>query len=136
MIEDFGLRTLKVPIPWGFSELFVSSRYCPKPKDVEIEHSYTSLSEAITDLQEQGFSENLNFCTEGLENKRKACVYPASELAVVHFYRFEGFTDPADNSILYAIETSDGHKGLLVDAYGAYSGNIPLEIIQKLKIVR
>ncbi len=103
---------------------------------MEIEHSYSSLSEAISDLQRQGFSENLNFCEDGLENKSKACVYPAAELSVVHFYRFEGFTNPADNSILYAIETSDGHKGLLADAYGAYSGNIPLEIIQKLKIVR
>lgn len=103
---------------------------------MEIKHSYISLSQAISDLQQQGYSENLNFCEDGLENKRKACVYPASDLSAVAFYRFEGFTDPADNSILYAIETSDGHKGLLVDAYGAYSGNIPLEIIQKLKIVR
>ncbi len=57
-------------------------------------------------------------------------------MEVVEFYRFEGASNPDDNSILYAIETSDGLKGLLVDAYGAYSGNIPRDIVNKLRIDR
>ncbi len=97
---------------------------------------YDTLSEAISDLQDHGYTESLNFCDTGLENKRKSCVYPADELEVTQFHRFEGVTNPGDNTILYAIETSDGHKGLLVDAYGAYSGNVPREIIKKLKITR
>lgn len=99
-------------------------------------HSYKSLSKAIEDLQRQGFTENLNFCDRGLENKGKSCVYPAGDILVKAFYRFEGKTNPGDNTILYAIETADGHKGLLVDAYGAYSGHIPPEIVQKLRINR
>lgn len=98
--------------------------------------AYDTLSEAIEALQGQGYTENLNYCDTGLENKRKSCVYPASELEVREFYRFEGKTNPGDNTILYAIETSDGHKGLLVDAYGAYTGNIPRDIVKKLRIVR
>jgi hypothetical protein len=35
--------------------------------------------------------------------------------------RFEGASDPADNTILYVIETNDGIKGTLVDAYGSYA---------------
>lgn len=97
---------------------------------------YHSLSEAIADLQRQGYTENLNFCETGLENRKKACIYPAGELRVRQFFRFEGQTNPDDSSILYAIETSDGHRGLLVDAYGAYSGSIPPEILDKLKIDR
>ena len=99
-------------------------------------NSYQSLSHAIEALQLQGYTENLSFCDTGLENKGRSCVYPASEILVKEFYRFEGKTNPGDNSILYAIETPDGHKGLLVDAYGAYSGNIPPEIVQKLRIDR
>jgi hypothetical protein len=99
-------------------------------------NSYQTLSEAIEDLQLQGYTENLSYCDTGLENKGRSCVYPASEILAKEFYRFEGRTNPGDNSILYAIETSDGHKGLLVDAYGAYSGNIPPEIVQKLRIDR
>lgn len=99
-------------------------------------YSYSSLSLAIQDLQARGYDQNLNFCDSGLENKQKSCIYPAGELEVIEFYRFEGESDPGDNSILYAIETSDGLKGLLIDAYGAYAGNIPREIVQKLRIDR
>jgi hypothetical protein len=97
-------------------------------------HSYGSLSQAIRDLQSRGYDQDLNFCESGLENKRKSCIYLAGDLEVTEYYRFEGASDPGDNSILYAIETTDGLKGLLVDAYGAYAGNIPAEIIQKLRI--
>ena len=40
---------------------------------------------------------------------------------MVNFFRFEGTSSPEDNAILYVIETSDGEKGTLVDAYGMYS---------------
>jgi len=107
-----------------------------KKANLENKKTYQTLSQAIEDLQQQGYTENLNYCDTGLENKGKSCVYPAHEIHVKAFYRFEGQTNPGDNSILYAIETSDGQKGLLVDAYGAYSGNIPSEIVQKLRIDR
>ncbi|HAV55733.1 MAG TPA: phosphoribosylpyrophosphate synthetase, partial [Aequorivita sp.] len=48
--------------------------------------------------------------------------------------RFEGMTNPGDNTILYLIETNDGIKGLLVDAYGADQGEVSPEMIQKLKL--
>lgn len=108
----------------------------PNPYTLKTPNLYDTLSQAIADLQSQGYTENLTFCEAGLENRQKACVYPAAELHVRHFFRFEGQTNPDDSSILYAIETSDGHKGLLVDAYGAYSGSIPPEILKKLKIDR
>jgi hypothetical protein len=44
-------------------------------------------------------------------------------------------SNPGDNTILYVIETTSGEKGLLVDAYGMYSGNVSREMIEKLKIV-
>ncbi|WP_338039324.1 hypothetical protein [Maribacter litopenaei] len=39
-----------------------------------------------------------------------------------------------DSTILYVIETSKGEKGLLVDAYGVYAGNVSREMIEKLRI--
>jgi len=47
--------------------------------------------------------------------------YYPHQLKVVNFFRFEGLSDPEDNAILYIIETNDGTKGTLVDAYGVYS---------------
>ena len=40
---------------------------------------------------------------------------------MVDFFRFEGQSDPADSAIMYVIETTDGLKGILIDAYGAYA---------------
>lgn len=49
-------------------------------------------------------------------------------------FRFEGMSSTDDNSILYAISSKDGIKGLLVDAYGVYAENISEEMRKKIKI--
>lgn len=97
-------------------------------------NSYSSLSEAIKDLQNQGYSEDFNLVEDGIESKNLKKQWKAGELEVASFYRFEGMTNPGDNTILYAIETKDDQKGLLVDVYGADSGPISPEMIQKLRI--
>lgn len=99
-----------------------------------MDRSYTSLSVAIQALQQEGYTEDFNLCDAGVENKNKKKIHPAMELNVVAYYRFEGESNPADNMILYVIETTRGEKGLLLDAYGAYSGNVSDEMLQKLKI--
>lgn len=96
--------------------------------------SYSSLSVAIEDLKRQGYTEDFNLIEEGIKSKGLKKEWKAEGLDVVKFYRFEGMTNPGDNTILYAIETSDGHKGLLVDAYGADSGPVSKEMIEKLRI--
>lgn len=97
-----------------------------------MKNSYTSLSVAIQDLQDQGFNEDFNLIAEGIESKSLKREWKAGELDVIKFYRFEGMTDPGDNTILYLIETVDGRKGLLVDVYGADQGEISPEMIKKL----
>jgi hypothetical protein len=43
-------------------------------------------------------------------------------------------SNPDDSSILFAISISDGKKGTLVDAYGAYAESITQEMMDKLNI--
>ena len=45
----------------------------------------------------------------------------AEDLTIREYQRFEGVSDPDDASIVYAIETRNGTKGLLVDAFGPYA---------------
>ncbi|MDC6405094.1 MULTISPECIES: phosphoribosylpyrophosphate synthetase [Maribacter] len=99
-----------------------------------MEKSYISLSEAINDLKKEGYTEDFNLCDAGIENKAKKRIHTAVDLNVVKYYRFEGETNPDDSTILYVIETSNGGKGLLVDAYGVYAGNVSREMIEKLRI--
>ena len=67
--------------------------------------SYSSLSVAIQDLQKEGYTEDFNLVEEGIESKNLKKKWKAGELDVVKYYRFEGMTDPGDNTILYLIET-------------------------------
>src|SRR5688572_9451418 len=77
----------------------------------------TDLEKCMDQLESEGYSDQFRV-EKGklvdLTNKKK---YKPSEVKAVNFYRFEGVSNPDDMSILYAIETSDGRKGTLVDAY-------------------
>ena len=54
------------------------------------------------------------------------------DFQVDEVYRFEG-SSTDDNSILYAISSKNGIKGLLVDAYGVYDENISEEMRKRLR---
>lgn len=99
-----------------------------------MKESYTSLSVAIADLQTKGFTEDFNLIAEGIESKSLKKQWKAGDLEIVKFYRFEGMTDPGDNTILYLIETNDNRKGLLVDVYGADVGDISPSMLRKLSM--
>ena len=68
------------------------------------------------------------------EEERNLMLYP-EHFKVVESYRFEGMSDPEDNSVVYAIESLDGtFKGVLVSGYGAYADGASMELIRKLEI--
>ncbi len=78
----------------------------------------TTLASCSNKLVADGFTDNFKVSGDGLLSPEKEKVYKPEEITIVNFYRFEGASDPADNSILYAIQTNDGVKGTLADSYG------------------
>ena len=44
-----------------------------------------------------------------------------TDLYIREYHRLEGMSDPSENMIVYALETREGIKGYLVNAYGIYS---------------
>jgi hypothetical protein len=64
----------------------------------------------------------------------KTKFYQPEDLKIIRTYRFEGESDPADSSILYLIEASDGKVGYSLDSYGAQSNHEPNydEFIRKI----
>src|SRR4030095_11970649 len=80
-----------------------------------------SLQALLAKMIADGFTDDFKATDEGLLSLRTDKVYAPEEVAIVNFFRFEGASDPDDTSILYAIETNDGLKGTLVDAYGTYA---------------
>ncbi len=97
-------------------------------------HSYDTLSQALNDLQARGFTYDFNLLESHIECKQNQTFYNPEQFNVLETYRFEGMTNPDDSSILYAIETEDGLRGTLMDAYGAYANSITSELIAKLNM--
>lgn len=81
----------------------------------------TTLSEQSNVALADGYTENFGVESKTLVITGTHHQYLPEQIKIVNFYRFEGNTDPQDSSILYLIETHDGKKGTLVDAYGAYA---------------
>jgi len=79
-----------------------------------------TLSQCLTHAREEGYKEDFQVGVSGLTTA-KGTFYPPHKVSITNFYRFEGYSDPADNAILYLIETSDRTKGVLVDAYDTYA---------------
>jgi hypothetical protein len=80
-----------------------------------------TLASCINSLVSAGYETQFKIVKDGLKSLTTEKIYHPEDVKITNFYRFEGESDPADNSILYAIETTSGEKGTLSDAYGAYS---------------
>lgn len=94
-----------------------------------------TLSEVINRLRtEDGYEEDFNLLDEHLELRSSNERFKTTEFNVDEVYRFEGVSDPSDNAVLYAISTSSGRKGVLVDGYGYSSGQISKEMLEKLDL--
>jgi hypothetical protein len=79
-----------------------------------------TLAGTLDDLVRRGFTERFRVAGGGLR-ATEGKTFRADELTIREFHRFEGVSDPDDMSIVYAIESRDGTRGTLVDAFGVYS---------------
>lgn len=95
--------------------------------------NYNTLSEAINDLQTNEYPYDFNLKPECLECASLKIEIRPEDFKVDKIYRFEGMSSTDDNSILYAISSKNGIKGLLVDAYGVYAENISEAMRIKLR---
>lgn len=96
--------------------------------------SFDTMTTAIKTLQKEGYDRDFQLKFDTLESVEDEQYYKPSEFVIKEVFRFEGMTNPGDSSILFAIETEDQKKGLLVDAYGAKSDPISVEMIDKFQI--
>ena len=81
----------------------------------------TDMVSCMNKLLKDGYTDQFKIVNGKLKSMDDKLSYKPADLLMVNFYRFEGPSNPDDTSILYAIETTDGRKGTLVDAYGMYA---------------
>lgn len=80
-----------------------------------------TLTSCINKIVRDGYTENFKVIDDSLQSLETGKVYRPEQIHIVNFFRFEGVSDPSDSAILYVIETTDGAKGSLTDAYGMYA---------------
>ena len=82
---------------------------------------YTTMVETLEELKKNGFTSNFEFLDQTFQDVDSGRTFMADELTIVEHYRFEGASDPDDMSVVYAIESNDGLKGVIADAFGLYA---------------
>ncbi|WP_020601094.1 hypothetical protein [Spirosoma panaciterrae] len=95
--------------------------------------AYDTLIDALDGLRQQGFTKDYNLKSDCLYCQSDSIALQPADFDIVEVYRFEGMTDPGDETVLYAIEARNGDKGTLVDAYGTYSEAVSPEMAEKLR---
>lgn len=100
------------------------------------QYSYDTLSEAVNDLVKRGYN------TDFLLQEEKECLFCSGnslelspeDFTIDEVYRFEGMTDPADESIVFAI-SSEKHnvKGLVINSFGAGFGYRSSKLVEHLR---
>lgn len=96
--------------------------------------AYETLSEAVTALQEQGYTEDFNIHNNILKSGSGKHEFAHTEFVIDKSFRFDVNEDPSDQAMLYAISSADRLvRGILVNGYGIYSEDTTNEILEKLK---
>jgi len=89
--------------------------------------NYASLADALDDLRRRGYEANFE--------TQSPCLYCSDldlrlieeEFNIDEVYRFEADSDPGSNAVVYAISSSGGIKGTIVDGLGASAGHFSFE---------
>lgn len=91
---------------------------------------YDTVSQAVKGLKERGYTEDF-YSKENciILNDKK---FHPDDFELVEVYRFEGETDPADEAVVYAVESKYGDRGALVSGYGISTDEMTAEMARKL----
>jgi len=92
--------------------------------------SYDTVSEAVTGLKQRGYTLDFNLKSNCIECEGHK--FNPMDFEIAEVYRFEGNSDPADEAVVFAIESKNGLKGVLVNAFGVYSESLNDEMVKKL----
>jgi hypothetical protein len=95
-------------------------------------YTYDTVTEAIKGLRERGYTRDFNLkenCIVCHEDE-----FHPEDFEITEVYRFEGDSDPADEAVVYAIESKKGDRGVLVSGYGISADEVSDKMAKKLSI--
>lgn len=97
--------------------------------------SYDTVVAALNGLRARGYTINFNIAFDKLICSENKTILNPGEFEITEVYRFEGNSNPADEDVVYAVESKKGNiKGVLTSAFGLYADAASTEMIKKLSI--
>lgn len=98
-------------------------------------NNFKTLSGTMKVLAADGFIDDFKAEENSIKALYSKKEYQPEDLKIVKSFRFEGMTNPDDESILFAIIAKDGIKGTLLMSYGAeQSQNV--ELVKQIKEIK
>ncbi|MEO6883843.1 MAG: cupin domain-containing protein [Bacteroidia bacterium] len=103
-------------------------------KTDDLKESFGTLSETINGLIKLGYIHDFNIHEECLVCHQTNMTLSPNDFQIDKVYRFEGTSNPDDESILYAISSAKFNiKGTLVNGYGISADATNQKLIEKLQ---
>lgn len=90
-------------------------------------YHYATVSKALEELKEKGFSVDFNIQENRIINS-------PDDFVIEHVYRYEGETDPGDEATVFGIKSSTGEKGVFVAGLAAFTDKSAAMVLNDLII--
>lgn len=96
---------------------------------------YDTVVEAINGLKQKGYTIDFNLSFDKLIcRENNYCLNP-NEFEIIEIHRFEGESNPADEDVVYAVQSRDGKlKGVVTSAFGLYADPVSDAMIKKMNL--
>ncbi|MBC5842817.1 MAG: hypothetical protein K2Y30_17120 [Flavobacteriaceae bacterium] len=90
-------------------------------------YHYATVSKALDELNEKGFTFDFNLHEEEILKNPE-------NFEIKYIYRYEGNSNPDDESIVYGIQSKSGKKGVFVAGFSANSVTEATQILINITI--
>ena len=92
-----------------------------------------TLSEALQRLTAAGYTDGYQAERGGLRSRSIGSVHPVEQFRIDEVVRFEGDSDPSDESAVFALtREQDGTKGTYTVAFGPMMDSLDVEMVRRL----
>jgi hypothetical protein len=93
-----------------------------------------TVSEALRRLNTAGYADEYVAEANGLKSRSSGTIQPPERFRVDEIVRFEGDSDPSDESAIFALASeADGSKGTYTVAYGPMMDSRDAEMVRRLR---
>lgn len=93
-----------------------------------------TVSGVLNLLVEKGFTSGFKMEHQMLKCLETGKSYRPEDLRIVEYHRFEGKSNPADMSVVFAVQGIDGEKGTVISSYGTYADKELINFMDRIEI--